>query len=289
MPSFVNPAKAGAPRRNTPESKDMSELDTWVNPVRARLQAGHPAFSVTITTPSVEAAAHAATLGFHFLWIEMEHSPITLETLRLMVLATRGLPAAVFARVPVVELWTAKRALDQGVSGVIFPFTGTAEKAARAAACRYPPAGKRGSGAGAAVRTWPVPGNYYDSADREVMTICVVEEASALEEIDSIAATPGVDALFIGTSDLSFSLGLRGAQNQPALEAAVARIAAAAHRHGKFLGRPAGTPEQVQRALDQGFLLFQMPTEIGLMELGARQLLDPLGIAGTPAAQRALY
>ena len=100
----------------------MSEPETWCNPVRARLQAGQPAFGVTITMPSVEAAAHAATLGFHFLWIEMEHSPITLETLRLMVLATRGLPAAVFARVPVVELWTAKRVLDQGVSGVIFPF-----------------------------------------------------------------------------------------------------------------------------------------------------------------------
>ena len=82
---------------------------------------------------------------------------------------------------------------------------------------------------------------------------------------------------------------MRGAQNEPALEAAVGRIAAAAHRHGKFLGRPAGTPEQVRRFMDQGFLLFQMPTEIGLMELGARQLLDPLGIAGTPAAQRALY
>src|SRR5882762_52910 len=177
----------------------MSNEQAWCSPVRQRLQAGQPVFAVTITTPSVEAAAHLATLGFHFLWIEMEHSPVTLETLRLMVLATRGLPAAVFARVPVVELWTDKRVLDQGVSGVIFPFSGTAEKAAcAAAACRYPPVGKRGSGAGAAVRTWPQPGNYYDSADREVMTICVVEEVSALDEIDAIAATPGVDAIFIG-------------------------------------------------------------------------------------------
>jgi 2-keto-3-deoxy-L-rhamnonate aldolase RhmA len=245
---------------------------------------------VTITTASVEAAAHLSTLGFHFLWTEMEHSPVTLETLRLMVLATRGRPAAVFARVPVVELWTAKRVLDQGVSGVIFPFAGTADKAARAAAaCRYPPAGKRGSGAGAAVRTWAQPGNYYDSADQEVMTICVVEEASALDEIDAIAATPGVDVLFIGTSDLSFSLGLRGRQNEPELQAAIARIADAAKRHGKFLGRPAGTPEDVRRHMEQGFLLFQMPTEIGLMELGARQLLEPLGISGIPAGQRAIY
>src|SRR5215467_7898657 len=113
----------------------MNEQQTWCNPVRARLEAGQPAFGLTITTPSVEAAAHAATLGFHFLWIEMEHSPITLETLRLMVLA--------------------------------------------ASACRYPPAGKRGSGAGAAVRTWQQPGNYYDSADCEIMNICMIEEASA--------------------------------------------------------------------------------------------------------------
>ena len=83
------------------------------NPLRTRLQNGLPVFGITITTPSVEAAAHAATLGFHFLWVEMEHSPVTLETLRLIVLATRSLPAAVFARVPVVELWTAKRVLDQ--------------------------------------------------------------------------------------------------------------------------------------------------------------------------------
>src|SRR3954469_15542993 len=225
------------------------------NPVRTRLQAGLPVFGITITTPSVEASAHAATLGFHFLWVEMEHSPVTLETLRLVVLATRGLPAAVFARVPVVELWTAKRVLDQGVSGVIFPFSGTAEKAARAAAaCHYPPAGKRGSGAGAAVRTWPHAANYYDSCDQHVITVCVVEEAAALAEIDAIAATPGVDVLFIGTSDLSFSLGLRGKQKEPALEDAIARIAEAARRHGKFLGRPAGTPDQVRCHMEQGFL-----------------------------------
>jgi 2-keto-3-deoxy-L-rhamnonate aldolase RhmA len=187
-------------------------------------------------------------------------------------------------------LWTAKRVLDQGVSGVIFPFVNSPQKAAEAsAACRYPPAGKRGSGAGAAVRTWPTPGNYYDSADREVMTICVIEEASALDQIDAIAATPGVDAIFIGTSDLSFSMGLRGRQGDPELESAVHRIAEAARRHGKFLGRPAGTPEQVRAFMQQGFLLFQLPTEIGLMELGARQLLEPLGVTGIPPAKRALY
>src|ERR1041385_5097288 len=88
---------------------DVSES---INPVRRRLAAGEPVFAITITVPSVESAARAAHLGFDFLWIEMEHSPITLETLRAMVLATRGAPAAPFARVPVNEPWAAKRVLD---------------------------------------------------------------------------------------------------------------------------------------------------------------------------------
>ena len=70
---------------------------------------------------------------------------------------------------------------------------------------------------------------------------------------------------------------------------AVARSVEAARKHGKYVGRPAGTAEAVRRYRDQGFLLFQMPTEIGLMEIGARQLLDPLGVSGIPATHRATY
>jgi 2-keto-3-deoxy-L-rhamnonate aldolase RhmA len=243
----------------------------WKHPVRAKLQAGEPVLGVTITTPSIEAAALVATLGFDFLWVEMEHSPITLETLRAIVLATRSLPAAVFARVPVIELWTAKRMMDQGVSGVIFPFASTPERAqTAAAACRYPPLGKRGSGAGLA--TWPEPDNYYDSADENMMTLIVIEEALAVENIEEIAATPGIDVLFIGTSDLSFSLGLRGRQNEPLLEENLAKVVAAGKKHGKFLGRPAGSPEQVAQYREQGFQVFQSQTELGLMRLGAKAL-----------------
>jgi 2-keto-3-deoxy-L-rhamnonate aldolase RhmA len=262
----------------------------WRNPVKTRLEAGEIVLGATITTNDIEAAAHVATLGFHFLWCEMEHSPLTLETLRGIVLATRSLPAMVFARVPVVELWTAKRVLDQGVSGVIFPFSSTPELAAKAAAaCRYPPLGGRGSGSGLASATWPEPKNYADSADANVVTVLVIEQVQAVENIDAIAATPGIDVLFIGTSDLSFSLGLRGRQNEPALDDAIARIAAAAKRHGKFLGRPAPAPEKIPALREQGFQFFQCATELGLMRLGARQILDPLGIPEMPRERRAMY
>jgi 2-keto-3-deoxy-L-rhamnonate aldolase RhmA len=263
---------------------------SWESPVKKLLREGQPAIGVTIRTNSVEVAAHAANLGFDFLWIEMEHSPITLETLRNMVLATRGLKAIPFARIPVNELWTAKRVLDAGVLGVIFPFTSTPELARRAAAaCKYPPAGRRGSGAGLATFRWPAPEGYYDFADRNVLVIVNVEEAEALDNIDAIAATPGIDVIFIGTSDLSFSLGLRGQQDHPKLQNAVAKIVAAGRKHNKVLGTLAGNSDQIKKYIDQGFLFFQASTELGLMAAGARALLEPLGKFGLESKTRALY
>ncbi len=266
------------------------EQASWENPVKKLLREGKPVVGLTITAASVEVAAQAASLGFDFLWIEMEHSPITLETLRNIVLATRGLRAAPFARVPVNELWTAKRVLDNGAHGVIFPFTSTPELAEQAVrACRYPPAGRRGSGPGLAMFTWPEPERYADSADQNVMVIAIIEEARAVDNIDAIAATPGLDVLFIGTSDLSYSLGMRGRQGDPKHSQAIEAVLAAAKRHNKVAGLPARDPEQIKRYVDQGFLFFQTTTDLNLMVAGARQLLAPLGKLITDPKKRTLY
>ena len=107
------------------------------NPLKKMLAEGKYVVGSTVTVANVDTAAHAAALGYDFLWIEMEHSPITLETLRNVILATRGLKAVPIVRVPVVELWTAKRVLDMGALGVIFPFCSTPELAKLAVAvCR---------------------------------------------------------------------------------------------------------------------------------------------------------
>lgn len=252
--------------------------EKWCNPVLRKLRAGDAVLAATITVNSVDVAAHAARMGFDFLWIEMEHSPVTLETLRNMVLATRGLPALPFARVPVNEVWAAKRVLDAGVFGVMFPFTSTPELARQAAAaCHYPPLGCRGSGPVLAKFGWPEGENYHDCADENIVVIAIIEEARAVERIDEIAATPGVDVLFIGTSDLSFSLGLRGNQQSAKLDEAIAKIVEAGKKHGKFLGRPAGTAEKITQYRRQGFQLFQTATEIGLMAEGAKTLFRSLG------------
>jgi 2-keto-3-deoxy-L-rhamnonate aldolase RhmA len=252
--------------------------ESWESPLRRRLRSGEPVVGVTISTTSLDVATRAATLGFDLLWIEMEHSPITLETLRNMVLATRGLPAVPLARVPVNELWVAKRVLDAGVHGVIFPFTSTPALARQAAeACRYPPIGRRGSGAGLATSCWPEPDCYHDSADRNVTVVVMIEEASALEHVDEIAATPGVDVIFLGTGDLSFSFGLRGRQDDPRIAAAAEAVVTAARRHGKVAGTVITSAEQARQRIDQGFRFLQSGSELVLMEAGARQLLAPLG------------
>ena len=126
--------------------KTTSRQPQFTNPVKAKLKKGEPVIGLVISVNNVEVAAQAAGLGFDFIWLEMEHAPLSLETVRNVVLATRGLPAVPFARPPTNELWTAKRVLDAGVLGVIFPFTRTPELARQAAAaCRYPPRGLRGS------------------------------------------------------------------------------------------------------------------------------------------------
>jgi 2-keto-3-deoxy-L-rhamnonate aldolase RhmA len=262
----------------------------WENPIKRLLREGRPALGATLCVNSVEVAAHTAALGFDFLWIEMEHSPISLETVRGIVLATRGLPAVPFARVPVNERWMAKRVLDAGVLGVMFPFTSTPELAQQAvAACRYPPAGGRGSGAGLATFSWPAPEGYYDFADRNVMVIAIIEEVSAVERIEAIAAVPGVDVLFVGPSDLSFSMGLRGQMDHPRVTEAMEKVVAAARRHGKAPGRLATTPEEIRRALDQGFLFLQGGTELNLMSEGARSVLGAVGKTDLVAARGPVY
>jgi len=268
----------------------LAAQELWENPVKKLIREGKPVIGATVTVASADVAASLANMGFDFLWIEMEHSPITLETARNMVLATRGLKAVPFIRVPVNELWTAKRALDAGALGVVFPFTSTPELAKQAAdSTKYPPNGRRGSGPGLPSLRWPAPEGYADFADRNAVTIIIIEEVRALDRIDEITATKGVDVIFIGTNDLSYSMGFRGKTDNPAYQAALKKIVASAKKNGKPVGRPAGTPEQIKQYMDEGFTFFQGPSDLVLMRTGAEALLKSLGKTGFDSKDKPLY
>jgi len=246
------------------------------NPVKKALKEGQVVIGTTITVANPDVAASMAASGFDFLWIEMEHSPLTLETVRNMILATRGLKAVPFTRVPVNQPWLAKRVLDIGSVGVIFPFTSSRELAAQAvAACKYPPAGIRGYSPGLAANRWGMSAaEYVRWANENVVVVPIIEQKEAVEKIEEIASVPGIDVLFIGVNDLSFSLGMGGQVNHPVVQEAVARIAAAGRKYSLPLGYPTGNPAEIKRLVAQGFRFFQASSDLGLMQAGARQLLS---------------
>jgi 2-keto-3-deoxy-L-rhamnonate aldolase RhmA len=261
-----------------------------VNPLKIALAEGKYVIGTTVTVASVETAAQVAAMGFDFLWIEMEHSPITLETLRNIVLATRGLKAVPITRVPVNELWTAKRVLDAGSLGVIFPFCSTPELAQQAAAaCKYPPHGGRGFGASLASFRWQPPEGYANFADKNVIVVVIIEQEKAVENVEAIAATPGIDVMFVGTSDLSYSMGYRGQTAHPRVQEALKRVAAAGKANGKYVGLPVKDAEMIKKYVDWGFQWFQTTSELGLIARGAQQLLEPLGRSAEALQKGMLY
>ncbi|MCL5671653.1 MAG: aldolase/citrate lyase family protein [Acidobacteria bacterium] len=136
---------------------------------------------------------------------------------------------------------------------------------------------------------WSAPEGYYDFADRNVMVIANIEEAKAVDNIEAIASTEGLDVLFIGTSDLSFSLGFRGRQDHPRVQEAIGEIVKAAQKHNKILGAPVGDPDLMKKFMNWGFLFFQASTELRLMAAGARQFLEPLGKLSAESKPRPLY
>ena len=272
-----------------PATPVLPAQSIWENPVKVALREGRPVIGLTVTIPSTDVVVQAASLGFDFVWIEMEHSPITLETAHNMILATKGEKLVPIVRIPVNEMWTAKRAMDAGALGVVFPFTNSVELARRAvAACKYPPLGDRGSGPGIASLRWPAPGGYADFADQNILVIVIIERKQAVDQIDEIASVPGIDVLFIGPNDLSHSYGFRGRQEPPVVEA-IAKVVAAAKRHKLPVGRVAGTPEQTAEYIKQGFTFFQAASELRFMAAGATPLLESLGKKAVDPKSRPMY
>lgn len=238
------------------------------NPLKEKLLQGGVVVAGTITNGSVDSAVVMAS-AFDALWIEGEHSAITLESTRNIILATRGMRAVPLVRVPWQEAWMAKRVMDVGSLGVIFPFCSTVERAKQASrACRYPPLGCRGCGPTLAQLAWGLDeSKYYDWANQNMLCIVIIEEESAVKVVDEIAQIPHIDLLFIGTSDLSFSMtGDKRNVQTPAVQAAMAKVLAAGKKNKIPVGCPAGSAEQIKSLVGQGFRFFQAQPEIKFLQ-----------------------
>jgi hypothetical protein len=160
------------------------------------------------------------------------------------------------------------RVLDAGSLGVVFPFSSTRELAEQAVkSCKYPPLGIRGFGPSLAAPRWDFVGQPYpEFANENVMVIPIIEQKQAVENIDAIASVPGIDVLFIGASDLSYSLGVGGQRDHPLVQEALAKVLAAGKKYNVPIGYPSGNPAEIKKLIAQGFGL-QRIDENGCGEL----------------------
>jgi 4-hydroxy-2-oxoheptanedioate aldolase len=159
-----------------------------INPLKARLVAGKSAVGLLVSMPSVHATQVLAAAGFDWLFFDMEHGPIGIESAHAMITATNGTPCAPIVRVPWNVHWLVKPVLDAGAMGIIFPMIRSAADAEQAVrAVRYPPAGERGFGPFyAPARFGLTMQTYAEPADREILCILLIEHKDAIEDIDAI-------------------------------------------------------------------------------------------------------
>ena len=216
-----------------------------------------------------------AGAGVDYVCVDQQHGVVGYDSMVPMFQAIRAEGSAPLTRVLSNDPFTIMKALDAGAWGVIVPLIGSAEDAARAAsACRYPPRGMRSYGP---VRAAGVVGSGDpEDLGGEVLCLVMVETREALENVEEIAATPGLDGIYVGPSDLALSLGL-----QPTLEVtekehaeAVRRIREACREHGIAAGIHCPSGEWARRHAEVGFDMVTVATDANLLRgAGLRELV----------------
>jgi 4-hydroxy-2-oxoheptanedioate aldolase len=248
------------------------------NRVKALLKAGKPAIGASMVLPSPPAAEILAQAGFDWLWIDMEHAALNLETAHRMIQATQGTETVPIVRVAWNLHWLAKHVLDMGAMGVIMPQVSSKQEAVDAVqALRYPPEGVRGLFPGFAALRWglPVP-EYLKIANKEIMAILLIEHIEAVNRIEEILTVPGIDLIFVGPGDLSASMGLLGQATHTRVEEAIQKVLAATKKAKIPVGIPAVTPDDANRRIQQGFQFILVATDMGLLTSGAKGILGQI-------------
>lgn len=269
-----------------------AQSDTHLNPVIAALEAGEVVYGLSTQDLSLSYAREVARAPVDFLYVDMEHSPIDFPALRIFLLAMgdkrRVLEKqsvqpdvtlfARFAPGPLDSEWVVKQALDLGLYGVIFNGVDTPDEAAFAVSTmRYPqlrnsmhpePNGIRGVSPANAAWAWGVnTGEYMQRADLwplnpdgDLLAVMMIESVESLQNVEAIAATPGVGALFPGAGgDLSRSLGITQGTNE--LEEAFQQILAACLSHDVACAITANAGEDVARRVREGWRIIRTTVE----------------------------
>jgi len=243
------------------------------NTVKQKLARGEQVVGGTVSTSDVEIYCAMASAGFDFLWIEMQHSPLTYAQVATMIRACPG-PALPFIRVPDGTEGDIQKAVDIGALGVIVPMVDTLQKIQNAITfAKYPPLGKRSQGGGQYGTLWGR--DYRQNANNNIMIVAMIENPEGAAIVEQIAGLEQVDVVFVASSDLSSFTGLR--QGDPQYEALVTRIRDATLAAGKYVAGPSAW-----KGTREGYTFFQGPPETALIRSGARLSLEGSAEEGLP-------
>lgn len=226
-----------------------------------------------------------AGAGFDWLLLDGEHGPNDIPSLLAQLQAVAAFPGThPVGRVPVGDTRIIKQYLDIGFQTLLVPMVETAEQAAALVrACRYPPDGVRGVGSGIVrASAYNRTTAYLATADAEICLLVQVETRLGVENLKSIAETPGVDGVFIGPADLSAALGHRGQPGHPVVQAVIEAGLTTIRNAGKAAGILMADPALVRRYIDLGFGFVAVGSDVGLLVKASDSLLNSFRSGDSP-------
>jgi len=229
------------------------------NRVKKLWREGKPAVGGWLSIPHCFATEVMAHTGVDWLCVDMQHGCVDYSDAVTMLTAISTTDVTPLVRVPWNEPAMIMKVLDAGAYGVIVPMVSNRAEAERAvAACRYPPKGMRSNGPNR-VLLYAGP-DYQKHANDEVICAAMVETAEGIEKLDEIASTPGLDAIYIGPTDLALALGLPPVMDndEPKHIATVNRILEACKRNKIVAGIHTNSAKFTQRYIDQGFQMVML-------------------------------
>lgn len=238
--------------------------------LRERWSTADGAFGGWCAIPSSFSAEIVGSLGFDYVCVDLQHGLADFHDLlpMLQALSTHGPTPLV--RIPLGDFGTAQRALDAGAEGLIFPMISSAEDAAAAArACRYPPRGDRSYGP---IRSRMHLGPDAGHANEQVACIVMIETRGAIDNLDAILTTEGIDAIYVGPSDLAFALGVE--MGDTTVDATIGRILESARRHGIPAGIHTNSGAAARKQVEAGFSFATVFTDAGVLTNAYRAELE---------------
>ncbi len=242
------------------------------NTVKSKLEAGQQVVGGTLTVPDPNIYCAMANSGFDFVWIEMQHSPLTYQEVARMIWACRDAPAIPFVRIPDATAGDLQKATDIGALGIIVPLVDTVEKISDAVRyAKFPPEGVRSLGGGQYRALWG--DDYRATANDNLLIVAMIESPAGVEIAEEIAAVEGVDVVMAASTDLGSFSGL--SQGMPEYEAMVTTIHDVTLAAGLKLGGPQAWRDRA------GFSFFQAPSETALLRMGIESSLraEATGVA----------